>query len=224
MPSNGRLGLALGLGVAPWGLVWAGLYGLHSAVAAFVLYHALCLIGGFALRRAAPPSVRRRFPLDGRYLALFVVLTGFLVNAAALVLYPRIGGIFFDAPLLRSALSEYGLPPKSYLYLFPYFALVNPTAEEFFWRGALYPLLRHRFGDSPRALLLTNALFASWHYLPARILLPPTTALLGVLAVFLAGVLLTWVYENTHRLGWPVAVHALMADVPLLLLLWLMRG
>ena len=224
MPSNRRLALAVGLGSTPWLLVGAGLYGLHSAAAAFVLYHALCLVGGFVLRRAAPPSVRRKFPLDGRYLALFVVLTGFLVNAAALLLYPRIGGIFFDATLLRSALLDYGLPPKSYLYLFPYFALVNPTAEEFFWRGALYPLLRHRLGNSPRALLLTNALFASWHYLPARILLPPATALLGVGVVFVAGLFLTWVYENTHRLGWPVAVHALAADIPLLLLLWLMRS
>ncbi len=223
-PSNQRLALALGLGLSPWPLVSLGLYGFHSAVAAFALYHVLCLAGGGVLRSAAPISVRQRFPLSGKYLALFVLLTVFLVNAAALLLYPRIGSIFFDPALLRSALIEYGLPPTSYTYLFPYFALVNPTAEEFFWRGSLYPLLRRRFGASPRALILTNLFFASWHYLPARVLLPPLPALLSVCIVFLAGVFLTWIYENTHRLGWPIVVHALAADIPLLVLLWLMRG
>ena len=224
MPSRRRFALALGFAAIPSLVVYVGLNVFHSAAAAFLLYHSLCLAGGLLLRAAAPPRVARRFPLDSRYLLLFAALTGIAVNAATYFLYPHIDGVLIDAPLLRRAMAEYGLPPSTYLYLFPYFALVNPTVEEFFWRGSLYPLFRQRLGDSRRATLLTAAFFALWHYVPARLLFPESSALLAVGVVFLAGILLTTLYDQTHRLGWPIALHVVAADIPLLLLLSLLRN
>ena len=223
MPSRRRFALALLLAATPSLVVYIGLNVFHSAIAAFLLYHSLCLVGGLLLRAAAPARVARRFPINTRHLVLFALLTGIVVNAATYFLYPHVVGVLLDAKLLRGAMAEYGLPPSTYRYLFPYFALVNPTVEEFFWRGALYPLFRQRLSDSRRATLLTAAFFAVWHYLPARVLFPPSSAFLAVFVVFLAGILLTSVYEQTHHLGWPITLHALAADIPLLLLLSLLQ-
>ena len=109
---------------------WA-LYREHSVLLAFVSYHAVCLIGGWVLREAAPRSTEKKFPI--RWGALIAATIG--ANITTYLLYRYIGAVFFDKHLVLGKLGEWGLTPASYRFLFPYFAFVNPVVEEFFWRG-----------------------------------------------------------------------------------------
>jgi membrane protease YdiL (CAAX protease family) len=119
-------------------------------------------------------------------------------------------------------LAAYGLPPSSYRYLFPFFALVNPTVEEFFWRSGVYATMRHHFSHWRHAAVISSFFFGAWHWLVISRFLTPPIAVLATIGVMIAGYALTLVYERTRNLVWPIALHAIAADVPILLLLLLM--
>jgi len=122
-------------------------------------------------------------------------------------------------------LAARGLPPATYIYLFPYFAIVNPLAEEFFWRGGIYATLRHLFGSWVTAAAVSSVFFGAWHWLVIRLFVAPVTALAATFVIMGIGFALAAVYEHTRRLAYAVILHALAGDAPLLLLLLLLgRG
>jgi membrane protease YdiL (CAAX protease family) len=205
----------------PWPAAWIGLYANRSAPLAFLLYHLLCFGGGFLLRSPGLPATERIYaPRRGH---LFGVVLG--ANALTLLLYLLVGAALLDRPHILGFLSARGLGPASYLWLFPYFALVNPLAEEFFWRGGVYATFRHLFASPLAAALVAAAVFGAWHWMVFRLFVAPVVALIATGGVVLVGLALTLVYERTRRLAYAVALHALAGDAPLLLLLLLLgRG
>ena len=64
-------------------------------------------------------------------------------------------------------------------------AILAPIAEELFFRGMLYPLLRRNLSVWP-AIFLNAALFSLIHFIP--VLLP---------ALFIVGLMLAWVREKS---------------------------
>lgn len=216
-----RLVLALVLGVCPWIAAGTGLYHFGSAPLAFVFYHLLCAGGGVLLRSPGLPAPQRLYPFRRRHLGLIVLGA----NAMTLLLYTLVGAALLDKPHVLSLLAARGLPPKAYLFLFPYFALVNPLAEEFFWRGGVYATLRHLFKSWNGAAIISSILFGAWHWLVIRLFVTPPIALGATLLIMSIGWALALVYERTRRIGYAVALHALAGDAPLLLLLLLVgRG
>ena len=213
--------LALGLGLAVWPAAGGGLYGLGSAPLAFLGYHALCVVGGYLLRSPGLPAPHRLYPVARRHLLAAVVGA----NSVAVILYTLVGAAVLNRESVLTLLGQRGLPPSSYLYLFPYFAIVNPIVEEYFWRGGVYATLRHLFKGWVRAALVTSVLFGAWHWLVLRLFVAPIIAITATVAIMAIGFALTWVYEHTRRLAYPVILHALAGDLPLLLLLILVsRG
>ncbi len=216
--ARGRAALALVLAVLPWPAAWFGIYEHRSAPLAFLLYHGLCFAGGRLLRGGLPPSERirrlRREHLLGTVLA---------ANGFAFLLYALAGAALLDRPHVLGLLAGRGLAPSTYLWLFPYFAFVNPLAEEFFWRGGVYATLRHLPLPPAVPALTAATLFASWHWLVFRLFVAPAAALAATATVLLVGLALTAVYEQTHRLAYAVILHALAGDAPLLLLLILLH-
>ncbi len=213
-----RFALALALAMLPWPAAWIGLYLNRSAPLAFLLYHGLCLAGGLLLRAPGLPSAERVHGLRRRHL-LGTVLGA---NALMLLLYALAGAALLNKTHTLGFLSARGLGPASYFWLFPYFALVNPVAEEFFWRGGVYATFRHLFASPLMAALVAAAFFGGWHWLVFRLFVAPPVALAAALGVVLIGLALTLVYERTRRLAYPIALHALAADAPLLLILLLL--
>jgi len=213
-----RYGLALALAALPSVAVWLGLYHFRSAPLAFALYHGYCLVGGLLLRSAETPATERRFPVNWWQLPLIALFA----NGWTILLYHYVGAALLDTKHVMVQLAAYGLPPSSYRYLFPYFALVNPVVEEFFWRSGVYLMMRHHFAHWRHAAALSSIFFGAWHWLVIRRFLEPPIALLATLAIMLAGYALADVYERTRSLAWPIALHAIAADVPILLLLVLM--
>ncbi len=212
-----RFALALLLGLLVWLAAGAGLYIFKSAPLAFVFYHLVCGAGGWLLRSPGLPAPVRLYPFRRRALLSIVVGS----NAVTLALFLWVGATLLDRPHVLGLLSQRGLPPSVYPFLFPYFALVNPLAEEYFWRGGVYATLRHLWKGWTTPALVASVLFGAWHWLVIRLFVAPLVAVGATLLIMGIGFLLTLVYERTRRLAYPVALHALAGDAPLLLLLLL---
>ena len=212
---------ALFLSLLVWPTVWLGLYHFGSAPLAFVFYHVLCLGGGWLLHR---PSDSTSEP-PGPHWRRIVFGAALLANVGAAAAYLLLGNFLLNRAQTLLIMNERGLPPSAYLWLFPYFAIVNPLAEEWFWRRGVYRAFRDSFGVKyPRfALLSASLLFGAWHWLTARLFVAPLLAVGSTLLIAVVGFSLTIVYERTNRLVYPVLLHALSGDVPLLVLLLLMN-
>ena len=93
---------------------------------------------------------------------------------------------------------------RGYLALFA--VVIAPVAEEFIFRGILYPFLK-RLGWPKLAWFGVSFLFALIH-LNAPIFLP----------LFVFALALTWLYERTDKLIAPIVVHAMFNGVNLIIL------
>ena len=201
-PSSSTSPLLLAL--LPWPAVAAGLFVFHSAFLAFLFYACVCLygtkrLGGFSC--ALKPQWPLRVHL-GVALASNLLLVG---------LYQLLGKWLLPAELLTTRLAGVGITPASFGWLFPYFLIGNPLVEELFWRSAL----------RPHGPLYTALLFGAWHSLPIFLIAPLWVVPLAVLGVMAIGFALGEVAEKTQTLGDAILLHALAADLPLLVIVWL---
>jgi uncharacterized protein len=119
------------------------------------------------------------------------------------------------------ALTKLGCPPedqvavalitgaKSWwlrIYLAVFAVVLAPVAEEFIFRGLLYPFVK-QLGSPRYALFGVSALFALIH-LDLGTLLP----------LFVLALALTWLYERTDNLLVPITAHSLFNAANLVLL------
>jgi membrane protease YdiL (CAAX protease family) len=197
-------GGSLGLALLPWPAVAAGLLLFHSALLAFLLYHCVCLYGTWRLG-GFTCSLKPRWPLR---VHLGVALAS---NLTLVGLYVLLGKWLLPADLLLERLATVGVTPASFVWLFPYFLITNPLVEELFWRGS----------QGKGGPFYTALLFGAWHSLPLFLIAPLWVAPLAVLGIMAVGFALGEVVEHTNTLGDAILLHALAADLPLLVILWL---
>lgn len=88
--------------------------------------------------------------------------------------------------------------------LFILIAVIAPIAEELFFRGMLYPVLRQRWSPNV-AIVINGFLFALIHFIP--ILIP---------GLFFVGMVLAWVRERSGSLIPCMLLHALQNGIVLL--------
>jgi hypothetical protein len=89
--------------------------------------------------------------------------------------------------------------------------VIAPLAEEFLFRGVLFPFFK-QLGFPAFAWLGVSFLFALIHH-NAPVFLP----------LFLFALVLTWLYEKTSGLLAPITAHALFNAANLAMLLWQIR-
>jgi membrane protease YdiL (CAAX protease family) len=206
------------LGMAPWLAAWCGSYVLHSAIASFFFYHTLCLSSAVIFRHRFGPRSSKPFPRR-HWIAL---AAGCL--AACVLVYFMIGllGYLAEPARVIAGLRRQHIPltQTSYVLLFSYFAVVNPIAEEFFWRGTIYSGLRRRHLGIRLSSNLSAFLFGSWHFLIIRLFFPTIYAVAITVGIVFIGELLGRFYERTRSLPAACLLHGLGADVPVLVILW----
>jgi membrane protease YdiL (CAAX protease family) len=121
-----------------------------------------------------------------------------------------------------AALEKFGWPPENEaavrlitdaqspalrVYLGFFAVVLAPVAEEFIFRGMLYPFVK-QLGWPRLALFGTSLLFAAIH-MDAAIFAP----------LFVLALALTWLYEFTDNLLAPIAAHSLFNAANLVILL-----
>ncbi|MCB0128470.1 MAG: CPBP family intramembrane metalloprotease [Caldilineaceae bacterium] len=132
---------------------------------------------------------------------LFLQFAGMaLVNL--LIVAPLVGGDYQN-PQIEAITGGSALSVRDLLFLMVLIAVVAPVAEELFFRGMLYPLLRQRWAMWP-AILLNGLLFSLIHFLPP--LLP---------GLFIVGVVLAWVRDRSGSLIPGILLHAMQNGIVL---------
>jgi membrane protease YdiL (CAAX protease family) len=136
----------------------------------------------------------------------------------AITILPVAWGLQF---LSMDVLTRAGWPPEKQLavtllantkswwmrvYLGAFAVVLAPVAEEFIFRGMLYPFVKQL--GSPRAALFgVSAIFAAIHF-DAGTFVP----------LFALALALTWLYEKTDNLLAPITAHALFNATNLVVL------
>lgn len=202
----------------PWAAAGIGSYALHSAVASFVLYHLLCASVALVYHRRFGPREHRPLPIH-RWAAIAGVCL--LVCLGAYVAVGYLGWLINPAHV-RAGLHEQHLGTSigAFAALYAYFAIVNPIAEEFFWRGSIYLGLRAGGWRVAKASFVTAILFGSWHWLIVRLFFSPEAAAFITVGIIAVGWAFAHLYERSHSIPLVILVHALGADVPILVALW----
>lgn len=182
----------------PYIAVALGLYGLHSAWAALLLYHLGILIS-FRLFREPTPE-RSRVAVGPVWIVLAVCL--FASGGAAIyVLWPYLSQ---GSTSLVEKLAAFGVTRRTWPLLVVYFCVVNSTLEEFFWRGRLM---------SPGVRPHPNDLFfAGYHAFVLLAFAEPIWTVPVFIAVAFAGWLWRMVRHATGSLVIPFVTH-IIADV-----------
>jgi membrane protease YdiL (CAAX protease family) len=140
---------------------------------------------------------------------------------AAGVLILALPVVWLLQSLSITALARLGVPPenqravdmllaaksvwaKGYFVIFA--VVIAPVAEEFIFRGMLYPFVK-QLGSPKMAFFGTSAIFAEIHF-DAGTLVP----------LFALALVLTWLYKKTDCLMAPVAAHSLFNATNLVVL------
>jgi hypothetical protein len=150
----------------PYGAVWVGLYGLHSAWAALLLYHAgILLLGSRGPWRLVTGGWNAR-------VGFAAVLAGGLSGPALYVLWPIIAAGGHD---LNGPLAALGLTGGSWVVFIGYYSIIHPVLEEIHWRGWLGPPAASRPAWTDLAFAAYHALvlcrFVEWTWVVATVII-----------------------------------------------------
>jgi hypothetical protein len=146
-----------------------------------------------------------------RALLAALVVTSVILPVALLLEYgsatllEKIGWPPEDEAAVRLFTDAKSLGLRVYLGFFA--VVLAPVAEEFVFRGMLYPFVK-QLGRPRLALFGVSLLFAAIH-LDAAIFVP----------LFVLALALTWLYELTDNLLAPIAAHSLFNTANLVILL-----
>jgi uncharacterized protein len=128
-----------------------------------------------------------------------------------LVVLPFTGGNF-ENPQIEALTGGAPLSTWDLGLLLILVAVIAPIAEEIFFRGMLYPVLRRRWSANV-AIVLNGFLFALIHFIP--ILIP------GLLFV---GIVLAWVRERSDSIIPCILLHAMQNGIVLFGIYAMMSG
>lgn len=140
------------------------------------------------------PQLKRALLLA---LAMFMAIlpTAWVLQAACVGLMTKLGWNPQSQVSIQLLESTNSWWTRGYLGVFA--VILAPVAEEFIFRGMLYPFIK-QLGFPKLAFFGTSFLFALIHFDIATFL-----------ALFVLALALTWLYEKTDNLLAPIIVHAL---------------
>jgi membrane protease YdiL (CAAX protease family) len=200
----------LALGLMPAAIIAAAVrLGIGYHWIAVTLYHIFCVLVPLLMRRTAAEAGLARS--GGRR---WIVATAVL--SALLLFGMRFGGGWLygqDIVVPRDSRALLlHIEPFTLIVLDS--ILINPFAEEYFWRGFLLP----RSG-----IVLGAALFGFMHFAGIVHYMPPLTAMLLSLPTLVEGLAWGWMRRASGSL-WPCVVTHMAADAGILWLIGAIRA
>jgi membrane protease YdiL (CAAX protease family) len=175
---------------AAWLLIWI-----------FLRLHQMDWRDAFGLRR----KNLTRALLAALVVAIVILPVALLLESGSAALMEKFGWPPEDEAAVRLLTDAKSLELRVYLGLFA--VVLAPVAEEFIFRGMLYPFLK-QIGWPRLAVFGVSFLFAAIH-MDVAIFLP----------LFVLALALTWLYEFTDNLLAPIAAHSLFNTANLVILL-----
>lgn len=157
----------------------------------FWWWHGIGWRAGFGF---SGPQLQRGLWLAVRVFVL-VLLAVWLLQAASVFTLTWLGHPPDDQATVRLIESARSWWVRAYLGIFA--VVLAPVAEEFVFRGLLYPFIK-QLGWPRLACISVSLLFAVIHFDVATFL-----------PLLLLALVLTWLYEKTDNLLAPIVVHAL---------------
>lgn len=220
-----RLGFFM---LMPWFWVSYGFYVAHDFKMAFLLYQVLgCLVPALLLSGGRPwrsfLNIKALFIKNRPHWKLMIA--GCVIgNGVILGGWMLFKTVFFwrDLPIRLSAIhfrTMHDFLDSAFLLV-----ILNPVLEELFWRGSIYPGLKQHLSRR-KAWLLSAFFFGAWHWIVIQFFFPPVLSIIITGFIMITGGFLIWLYEKTGSLMVPIVIHALAADLPVIIVLyWIMKA
>jgi membrane protease YdiL (CAAX protease family) len=207
-----QLLIAAAFCLAVYAWVALGLFAFKSALLTMLIYHIALCGGGWLILR---PRLHLRLSTKHIGAAVLALIGGFALTWLAmeyvLPLIPQAIPVVTLGPL-----NAVGMNARSYLLIALYFGLVNPLAEEAFWRGRILPTLADSHSPAPN--LLQALIFAGYHVMPLSLMF--VSLWLPAAVVLTGGIIFGIVALRTRGLFVPLALHF---GVNAYLLIWFGR-
>ena len=167
--------------ILPYLAVWVGLFLFKSAWLTLVGFHIAILLALAVVR----PNLSINILFKSQSLK-WVLISILFCSTSGIGLY-FLWDVFGVAPDLSAQLQAIGLTSSSWFAFIAYFSLVNPWAEEYFWRGVL--------GSNSRKLRIGDVIFAGYHAWVLWGRVHPLTILFAVTILISAG----WLWRQFSR-------------------------
>jgi hypothetical protein len=169
-------------------------------IASVAIYGTVMISGWvFVIKRrgATPAEVGFKWVGIGPILAAIPVVIGLMIVTA--VILQGIQELFGGVPSAQDQVApdRASLVVGDLVWLLLAGSVAAPIAEEFFFRGLLFRYLRAR-GSLKRAVLVSSALFAVFHFTP--VLMP---------ALFVFGIVQAWLVQRFDSLYPAILLHAI---------------
>jgi membrane protease YdiL (CAAX protease family) len=185
-----------------------GMHFFHNPILTMVIYFSvICLGGGLIVRRKVNHSGRPERKPSSILIAFFITLSLSVISLLFLSEFTSIlsSSGYLDHDTLVNGLAANGINRASFPLITFIFLVLNPIAEEFFWRSSVYNYLRSSI-QPIYAVHLSNLLFAGWHPIV-------TMSFLGVwrwdvfILLFLGGWTFTKLYHYSGKIILPYFLH-----------------
>lgn len=191
--------------------IWlgCGMIILRSPIITMLFYYSFCFIGGAILaekliREKIEDTIRVRMN-PALVTLLFCALSTGVIWAFSLLFRPDI----IDPEIISRGLASIDMTAERYLITAGLLIIVNPFAEEFFWRFVILRLFI-RSMEKFHAIVLANVLFCGYHPLIVSMIFPPPWLAAVVLVTFIGGLALSWLFLISNKLRYPVILHLIM--------------
>lgn len=199
--------------IGPALMIFIGLHLLGNVVITFLLFYSWLfavplLDGGF-------PG--KRFKIDRRTASIGIA-------SGVLVFLVIFGGLqwlhiyLLDINLLRVLLLEWGFSGPGEIGLLLILLILNPIAEEIYWRGYIFEKLRkHRTAFF--TIGVTAIFYASYHLLTVFPIFQGIFGIIAVLPVLIGGLIWGIMREKTGTISATIISHGL-ADLGIVCVYW----
>jgi membrane protease YdiL (CAAX protease family) len=181
---------------------------LREPMITMLIYHPILCLGGGLLLRKSIPDIGAQFlqikkinqPVFLTF--VFALLASGILWACNLLIRPGL----IDPGLLSDGLESIGMAKENYWLTAGYLAIVNPFAEEFLWRSAVFPFFLAKTSRIP-AVLFMSLIFAGYHPVVLSMIFPPAWLILVFVVTFVGGVFFAYLYMRTRSLWYPIVMH-----------------
>ncbi len=179
----------------PYVAVSIGLYLLHNAWLAMLIYHSGIILFLIIFRKDNLKVTQLLSGLNLKFLFGAIIVSLF----SGLLIYSLWDFMTLEHTSIIVALAKYGLAGLSWYLFMIYFSIANPLLEELFWRGLLYKKEIKPF--------LLDITFAGYHVLVLQLFINWLWVFLAFLLLVLTAWTWRYLYDTLNGLAVPWISH-----------------